>query len=322
MRSDKKIALAQAFLDALPETRRKVVSAQASTEHGSPVGESHQLESCLEQLVAKGQAAHPDLSIDAEAFVAHVAANLNQQVKNIETALLDLHAADLVLAYACTCNIEQALSEVMAATDREIVRAIDRAARSRPAAQREELAQELRQKLFVGDEGTKPRIASYAGLGPLAGWVRVAAMRAGIDLTRSGAARKPEQPLSDALAGPVGSSDNAELAYMQKLYRDHFKQALASALDDLSPRERNLLRHHLLRGVTVDQLATLYGAHRATLARWVAAARETLVAQVRRRLAEELDIPRVELDSVFRLIDSQLDMSLHRILGAEPEAES
>lgn len=58
----------------------------------------------------------------------------------------------------------------------------------------------------------------------------------------------------------------------------------------------------------------LHGVHRATAARWVDAARETVLAGTQRELIRRLRISRSELASVIRLIQSQLELSLLRVL--------
>ena len=58
----------------------------------------------------------------------------------------------------------------------------------------------------------------------------------------------------------------------------------------------------------------LYRAHRATVPRWIAAVRETLFEGTRAHLMERLSITTSEVDSVLRLIDSQLEISIEAVL--------
>ena len=81
-------------------------------------------------------------------------------------------------------------------------------------------------------------------------------------------------------------------------------------------RERNLLKQSVLFGATVDDLGALYKVHRATAARWIAAAREHLVEETRQRMIAHLRIGPAEYDSILELIHSQLDVSVSRVLGA------
>jgi len=70
---------------------------------------------------------------------------------------------------------------------------------------------------------------------------------------------------------------------------------------------------HLDR-LTIDDLARIYGVHRATAARWVAAAHEAVLDGCKRALAERLGLSTSELDSIIALVQSQLDISVHRYL--------
>jgi hypothetical protein len=63
-------------------------------------------------------------------------------------------------------------------------------------------------------------------------------------------------------------------------------------------RARNLLRQHVLDGLTIDELARLYRAHRATCARWLADARSELALHTRRHLVTA-SLPGDEVDSVL-----------------------
>jgi RNA polymerase sigma-70 factor (ECF subfamily) len=63
-------------------------------------------------------------------------------------------------------------------------------------------------------------------------------------------------------------------------------------------------------GLTLPQLATVHRVSRATVARWIAAAREVLVETTRQLLAERLCLSPADYDSVAALVRSQLDLTL------------
>ncbi len=60
------------------------------------------------------------------------------------------------------------------------------------------------------------------------------------------------------------------------------------------------------------EIGAVYGVHGATAARWIAAARETLVRTIRTTFAERLQISKQELESVLRLIESTAQVTLER----------
>jgi len=65
------------------------------------------------------------------------------------------------------------------------------------------------------------------------------------------------------------------------------------------------------------QVGKLYGVHRATAARWLSDAREALGALIRAELAARLRIATEDVDSIVRLVQSRVDMSLDRLLVPE-----
>ncbi len=71
----------------------------------------------------------------------------------------------------------------------------------------------------------------------------------------------------------------------------------------------------MVNGWSVDRIGALYGVHRVTASRWVAAAREQLGAAIRSELASRLAISVDEVDSIVRLVQSRVDLSLERLLG-------
>jgi RNA polymerase sigma-70 factor (ECF subfamily) len=90
---------------------------------------------------------------------------------------------------------------------------------------------------------------------------------------------------------------------------------VTATLAGLPDRERWLLHKHAIYRSGIDELAHLLRMHRAPAARWVEAARQAVVEGVRGELVRRLQLTRGELDSILRLISSQLDVSLPRLLG-------
>jgi len=117
--------------------------------------------------------------------------------------------------------------------------------------------------------GTPPRIHSYAGRGPLRGWVGVAALRIALNEKRG-----PRAAADDVLADLVSTEPDPELRHMKTLYRAEFRDALEAALRALPERQRALLRLSYVDGLKATQLARLYAVHETTAARWVARAAE------------------------------------------------
>ncbi len=265
--------------------------------------DSAALEARLQARLSEARAAWPELDAPPEAFVAFMAERLLPGTP-VEQGLESLHVADLLLAFACSRNDARALRAFDVKVLASAVRAAERMDKS--PAFLEELTQGLRQKLFVG---AQPRILDYSGRGPLAGWVRAAAIRDAINL------RGPSRPQEgdDALLNLPADRANPELDYLRKRHQREFAECFRAAMDALDPQEKTLLRLHFADGVGVEQLAQHYQVHRATLSRRLAAARESMVKHTLRLMQERYRLGPEDLQSIIRLLRSDLDLRMSQL---------
>ena len=217
------------------------------------------------------------------------------------------HVADLFLAYHAARGHPVAVAALDHLLD--ALRAPLRRTGATAAAV-DELLADLPGDLIAPRSGAPPRLHGYAGRGPLGGWLRVIAVRALVERRRA-RGEVPDDELIDQLAAPEHS---AELQLLRRRYAAEFRAAFAWAVASLDPSDRALLRQHHLDGVGLDELARLHGVHRATAARRLAAGRDLLAARVRRRLLGELRVSGDTLDSIIRLVHSELALSLERYL--------
>jgi RNA polymerase sigma-70 factor (ECF subfamily) len=153
----------------------------------------------------------------------------------------------------------------------------------------------------------KPRLASYSGLGPLGAWLRATAVRVAIDLRRGSGRERPEEDLEALIRVSPGKRDSA----VRGLTATQVSEAIRKALDTLSARDRTLLRLHYFEGTTLEALARMYTVHRATVARWLAEAREVVLAQTRLSLSSRAGGD--ELEDALGSIQSELDVSFRQI---------
>lgn len=117
-----------------------------------------------------------------------------------------------------------------------------------------------------------PGLPGYEGRAPLSAWIRVAGMRHALRARRDAGAHT-EASEEDTLAS-AAASDSPEATLLRSRFNQEFARCFRAALRALEPRERTLLRQHYIDGLTIDELGRLYGAHRATAARWVARAHD------------------------------------------------
>jgi len=175
----------------------------------------------------------------------------------------------------------------------------------------EEVKQLLRLQLLVPKEGKPPGIASYRGKGPLRGWVRITATR---ELIRHKKKRAREMPIEQSLDHLLTSRIDPALEALKAEYRSEFAVALREAIGDLSAEDRTLLVQQVVHAMSIDEIGAAFGVHRATAARWLNRARGALVTATHKRLAQRLSLPVEQIDSVIRLVSSQLDASVIRYL--------
>ncbi|MGZ3440355.1 MAG: sigma factor-like helix-turn-helix DNA-binding protein, partial [Polyangia bacterium] len=136
-------------------------------------------------------------------------------------------------------------------------------------------------------------------------------VRAALDLLRAGGVRAAAEVEPDDLAGEGGSP---ELDYVKDRYRPQFKAAFQEALRGLDAEQRNVLRLHVVEGLNIDEIGALFKVHRSTVARWIAGARQQVLADARARLRAELGLSAGEFDSLAGVVRSQLDLSVAKIL--------
>jgi RNA polymerase sigma-70 factor (ECF subfamily) len=262
----------------------------------------------LEGALARGRAAWPQLAVDGATFTAAVARAIDGE-PDPAAAIAALAIEDLYLAQACAGGAAAALEAFAATCDATLHGCLR--GMSLAADQIEELVQEVRAKLFVAADGP-PRIATYSGRAALRSWVRTIATRAAVDRLR----KKDETPADDAmLDGIPDRADDPELAHFRRTYHAEFKDAFEEALATLDVRARNVLRHHFVDGLTVDEIGALYGVHKTTAFRWLEAARVALAKRTRAAFAARVKTLPDELDSILRLLQSQIDLSLSRVLA-------
>jgi RNA polymerase sigma-70 factor (ECF subfamily) len=261
------------------------------------------LEGRLEGLFRTARAAWPGVALEGGLFVAYLGARWPERA-SLDAWLADAHASDLYLTCACARGIAGAI-EAFDRAHLGPVRAY--LAHGKPDdAFVEDVRQSLREKLFVGE---RRKIEEYSGRGALGGWVRMLAVRAAIDLRRRRGERVPD--LYDQRPAAI----DPELGYLSQRYRGAVEEAFRHALTLLDGEQRTLLRMHFVDAVTLDELARLKKLHRATIARRLATARKVILDETHRHLRERLSVSTEEFKSLVRLVRSELQISVARLLA-------
>jgi len=265
----------------------------------------------IEAWIAEIGTRWPAVVIDRSELTAWIGARLPVDVSDPAATIANLRGAELGLAWACVRGDARAI----AILEHEFLGRLDGPLRrlDRRAGLVDEVRSKLRQELLIGGPERRPTLVDYAGRGDLWSWLRIAAIRTALKLLRrDGRERVVEEDVLEALAV---HDEDPELDHLRQRFRREFAAAFAEAVGRLEPRAKNVLLQHHLDGLTTDALAGLYRVHRVTVSRWLVQARAELLATTRASMMQRLALTPSECDSLIRLVRSQLDLTLQRVLG-------
>ncbi|HEU0032760.1 MAG TPA: hypothetical protein VFQ53_19145 [Kofleriaceae bacterium] len=279
-----------------------------------PAGESRDpdLEAALAAAVARGAEAHPELAVDPQLVARQLGRHADDDRPPSawlpSRNLPDLHLACAILDRqpAALAQFEHRIVPELHAAAARILKDADLAA---------EVVAAVREKLLVGTDERGPRIADYGGHGDLVVWTRVIAIRDALTQLRKA---KRSVPADDHLWELAAPSVDPSTALAKQQSAHLIKAAFHDGLAALTPRQRNLLRQHLLDGLTIDELGAMYRVHRVTAARWLAAARTDLWAHTRKQLRQTLGLSDSAIGTMLDEIRSTLDLSIERALATQP----
>jgi RNA polymerase sigma-70 factor (ECF subfamily) len=222
-----------------------------------------------------------------------------------------VRAADVFLSRACVARDAAAL----AALERGLLAPLGRELAASPAlgAFASEAVQGLWVRLLVAEGGAEPRLATYRGEGALVAWLRLALTRVAINLRE---ARHRDTPFDDERA-PAAS--DPELDLLRRTYADELAAAMKGALAAASPEDRGLLRMHFLDGLSATEIGGLFQVSGRTIQRRIAQARAQIVERTRAALRARFGGNVSLLETLFRLVGDDLQVSLRAVLQGDPD---
>ena len=265
------------------------------------------LEAVLGRLYWEGCAEHPEIRLDPSIFGTHIA-GCNTPLADRGSAL---PAGDLFLACAALTGDQKAISklrQLSLSPIRSYLRRVEL-----PASTLDDITQELWNVLFAGGTDRVPRLARYSGTGSLRSFIGVTARR--LALMRCRRESVAARAVARAAAEVNALADDIELGFIKEQYRDDFRCAIEDALRGLDDRLRMILRMRVVDDLTVDGIARTYGVVQSTVSRWLDKARDQVVSETRRLVCERLALSGLEFDSLWRLVASQLEVSVSGILA-------
>lgn len=253
----------------------------------------------VDALYLAGQQAWPEIAVTRERYG-----------EALEHGAGSVKGADLYLAIACVDGDARAIETVRALLATEVRFAALKTTASKE--QLEDVTATVSRVLFVDEPHRPAALRAYSARGDLKSYLRVIARR---ELVRVVNAGRREIGVDEDIIDRMVPRSDPEISMLRERYRSDVDEALKAAIAALDDRDRALLRYAFVDGLNVDDVGKLYDVHRATAARWIAAAREQLGKNIREALAERLDISVSEVDSIVRLVQSKIDVSLDRALA-------
>jgi len=269
--------------------------------HSYVVAPDPQRSASLAAIHAEGAARWSGIELGLDDLAAHA------ERVCLDDRALD-HASDVFLVCASLRGNARAIRELERIIASQLPSFLARIDRSPSFA--DEVRQRLLERLLGGDQ---PRLARYAGAGSLIGWLRVVAIRIGFDLKR--ASSDPGPVASESIAERLAdASMNPELDLMRTQYCGAFQEALLAATRELTHRQRAVLRLYLLGRLSIDEIGKVYGVHRSTVARWISTAQVSVFNVAKEHLRSRYQLTSAEFDSLARLLRSNIQVSLDRML--------
>lgn len=264
------------------------------------------LEQELLRLAARAHAAFPEVALQRDVFLRFLTEAVRAQLRT-SVAQGGLCVEDLFLVCAYSQGSPAA---TRALEGRYLPPVRGRLARmGLQPAHIQDIWHLLLQRLLGG---ARSGAGAYTGRGTLKRWLQVAAVREAIRLGRRAARHISieDSELIDQLQTP----DAPDLRIMKQRYRDSFRAAFLEALQLLSPRQRNLLRHYYLDRLGVTEIGRLHGVNPATAWRWLERCRQEVFLRTREALRQRVTLSDPDFDSLARIMQSQVNLSLRSLL--------
>jgi len=265
-----------------------------------------EIEAAIAEALRAGAAQWPDFTVDPSSFASAMARSVVRGWESV-AALAELHATDLYLAQACAAGDAKAVAAFDRAHEPTIAGALRALRLADDVAA--DIAQDVREKLFVGSPG---KIATYTGRAALASWLRTIATRTAVAALR----KRTDNPLDeDAMEALPSGNDTPDQQYFRATYHSEFKAAFDTAITSLTAQQRDLLRHRFVDGLGLEQIGELYGVHKTTAFRWLEDARTALTKRTHNAFQQRTRATVSEMRSIVRVLESNVELSLRRVLA-------
>jgi RNA polymerase sigma-70 factor (ECF subfamily) len=271
------------------------------------------LDELVSSLVSTARSAWPTLDLPTEVFLRYLAGKIPEE-EPFERTLRNLCVDELYLCCACAEGNAPAVALFHQRYEPVLESALGKLRMGEAMTQ--DVKQLLLGQLLTNTPDKPAMITTYGGHGRLARWLRVVAARTG----RALLSREKKLVLvgDERIASELGPSAPEPEAATKRTYRELFKRAFKHALRTLGPREANLLRQRYVDSLNLAQIGTIYRVHPSTVHRWLEKARTTLLERTSAHLMEVLRVSQKDCESILRMIQSDLDITLQTFLSQPP----
>jgi RNA polymerase sigma-70 factor (ECF subfamily) len=277
---------------------------------GGTRAEPPELLDALSRARERAVSASPSFCVAPKVLGEVVAARL-ESAPEPASALARLNIEELCLAIACGEGDAAALEVFETRYAPDMRSTLERLGFD--SATVDEVAQNVREMLFVAGVGRRPGILGFRGHGQLRAWLRAVVSRTAFRLSRG---RRPAVAFNEATHAIAGK-DDIELEYLKKTYGHAFEEAFRDALALLPIADRLLLKQRFRLQMTVAELGELHAVNASTVSRWVADARDRLVISTRKIMMKRLGLRPADMSSILRLIESRVEVSLTTLIDRD-----
>jgi RNA polymerase sigma-70 factor, ECF subfamily len=255
-------------------------------------------------LIESVRARWPGLPVELDAFVSYA------ELRKVELSALSTDiAADFYLAFACSVPLSGAIETFHRTYGGRVAAIGRRFGESQSFA--DELVQRVFEKLFVRPVERDPGITQYRAEAPLGAWVNTIARRIAFRQVKT---TRPERLLDEELlAQEISDACDQELLFLREQHREVVREALAGALRRMPPREQRFLKMNLVAGVSMDSIGKIYGLSQSSVSRKIQRAIHNVVFEAKAEACEKLRVTSGEVDSIFKLIQSCIDLTISNL---------
>lgn len=220
-------------------------------------------------------------------------------------------AADVYLAIAITLGVRGAAEIFVAELQEAVQDELRRKWRFTSEASFSEAWDTVRERILLG--GNSPSaISEFDGSGTLRSYLSTVAWRTAHTVVT----RRNRQEADDEKLLNLVAAENPEVDAAGALYGPSLNAAIRQAITSLGASDRLLLRFRFVEQKRWDWIARRFGVDRSTASRRT----DAVLAEIRRRTLEHLRLKYPALDSgegdsLVRLVEGQLHLSIERLLG-------